>query len=75
MAQFILDVPDPVVPRVVDALCGAGHWSPDSGMTRAAFAKAEVARLVRERVVEYERHMLHVQAETAASAVTEPTVE
>jgi hypothetical protein len=55
MAQIVINIPDPSVPRVVDALCLSGHWSAELGITRAAFAKNEVARMIRERVVAIER--------------------
>ena len=63
MATITLNIPDAVIPRVVDALCAAGHWSEDLGVTRNAFAKQEVARMVRERVVAIETEQARVAAE------------
>ena len=55
MATISLTIPDAALPRVVDALCARGHWTPETPGTRGAFAKAELARWLREEVREYER--------------------
>lgn len=70
MAQITLTIPDAAITRVVDALCAGGHWSADLDITRNAFAKREVARLVRERVVMIE----DMQAKAALTPPVEPDV-
>lgn len=74
MAQLIIDVPDAVATRVVNALCTAGGWTTELGVTKQAFAKSEAARIIRERVVAVERAALRAQAEQSAAAVAEPDV-
>jgi hypothetical protein len=70
MAQITLEIPDAVLPRVIDALCIAGHWSPELGIARGMFAKQEVARMIRERVVSVEQRM----AVAAVAAPDEPDI-
>jgi hypothetical protein len=74
MASITLTIPDAVVGRVIDALCLAGGWTAELGVTKPAFAKSEAARIIRERVVAIERGALRAQAEQSAATVTEPDV-
>jgi hypothetical protein len=74
MASISLTIPDAELARVVDALCGSGHWTAESGVTKNQFAKVELARIVRERVVAYERRLLVEAAAAAAASVLEPQV-
>jgi hypothetical protein len=70
MASIILIVADDQLDRVINALCIAGGWTQDSGVTKGAFAKAFVVQNVKSIVksVEYQ------QAEqTALASVVEPT--
>jgi hypothetical protein len=75
VASITLNIPDASSARVIDALCTAGHWHSGLGVTKAVFAKAEVARLVRERVLEVERHALRSEAEGQVAALTPPPVD
>lgn len=54
MATITITYPDAMQTRVVDALCLDGGWSASLGVTKAAFAKSQVAALVRQRVYEVE---------------------
>jgi hypothetical protein len=74
MATICIDIDNAQLNRVVDALCAAGGWTAELGVTKSAFAKQEAARIIRERVVSIERHTLLQAAEQQAAAVTEPTV-
>lgn len=74
MASISLTIPDDQLDRVVDALCLAGHWSPALGVSRNAFAKQEVARLLRQRVLEVERRTIHESADAEADGLGEPDV-
>lgn len=74
MAAISVTIPDDQLTRVVEALCGAGHWSADTGLTKQQFAKAEVARLLRERVQQYEQRALLQQADVTAAGIAEPQI-
>lgn len=54
MASVTIQYPDSEQARVIEALCIDGGWTPELGVTKGAFAKQQVARLVRERVREVE---------------------
>lgn len=70
MATITITIPDAQVTRVVDALCYAGHWNVDLGIPKNAFAKDQVARIIRGYVLRSEE----LQAERAAvpPAPTDP---
>lgn len=69
MASISIDYPLAQQSRIVDALCLDGGWTAELGVTKGAFAKAQVAKMVRERVLEIER----ITARQAAIAsVAEP---
>lgn len=69
MASISIDYPLAQQQRIIDALCLDGAWTAEMGITRAAFTKAQAARIIRERVLEIER----VTARQAAMAtVVEP---
>jgi hypothetical protein len=70
MASISLEYPDAQGKRIVDALCLDGGWSADMGVTRAAFAKAQAATIIRQRVLEIERTSAR---QAAVAAVPEPT--
>jgi hypothetical protein len=74
MATISITIPDDQVNRVVNAMCEAGHWTPELGITKNNFAKAELARLLRERVLTVERQKVRADAEAALAALTEPDV-
>lgn len=74
MANISLSIPDDQLTRVVDALCWAGGWSSDLGVTRNAFAKQEAARLLRERVVAIERQQIRQAAAAQELATVEPGI-
>lgn len=75
MANIVIVIPDAQVTRVVDALCLSGKWTEDLGVSRTAFAKAEAARLLRERVLSIERQTMLSQAAATAAALSEPQID
>jgi hypothetical protein len=54
MAQIVVDVPDAVVPRVLDAFAATYAYNPGSGLTKAQFAKQRLAAYVKQVTVAYE---------------------
>lgn len=74
MATISLDIPDNAVSRVVDALCARGHWSSDLGITKNAFAKAELARFVKELTLAYETRTAQQAALTSVVVPPPPDV-
>lgn len=69
MAQISLNIPDAALPRVIEALCARGHWSPELGIPKGAFAKQALVAWLKDEVQRYE----HRQAELAAvAAVVRP---
>ena len=75
MATISITIPDAQVSRVVDALCTGGHYSDDLGVTRNTFAKQEVARLVKERVLLVEREAIDANARQQAGGLVGPDVD
>lgn len=55
MATVSIEIPDQHVTRVVDAICEMGHYDPALGLTKNQFAKAEIQRMIKERVLRHER--------------------
>lgn len=74
MATVSITIPDASLARVVDALCKSGFWSADTGLTRNEFARQEVARMIRQRVIETERQTLLADAAAAAASLGEPPI-
>lgn len=66
MAEFVLTIPNEHIARAVDALCSTGGYSgsPNDQPARREFARAEVAKFIRQTVMQAERQ----QAMTAAMA-------
>lgn len=69
MAQITLTIADAQLSRVVDAICIAGGWDPDSGVTKNAFAKAFLVNYVKSTVLSVEYRQAQ---QTALDAVVMP---
>lgn len=61
MASTTLNIPDPVLPRVLDACAAKWGYTPGGGQTKAQFFKAALGAYVKATVKQYE-------AEVAAKA-------
>lgn len=54
MATITITIPDDKTARVVNALCAAGDYNPDTDGPKAAFAKQQVIQWVRNMVLSVE---------------------
>lgn len=68
MATIVLNIPDAVLPRVVDALCAEGRRPEDSPISKGQFAKNMVIAYVREVVRTQEAMAARIVAEREATA-------
>lgn len=66
MAEITINVPDAVVPRVLDAFADEFGYDPEIDGTKAAFAKQRLASYVKQIVVNHEAETAARQAQTAA---------
>ena len=66
MAEIVLTIPNTQIARAVDALCSTGGYSgsPTDQPARREFARNEVAKFIRQTVMQAERQ----QAMAAAMA-------
>jgi hypothetical protein len=71
MATISITVPDPVVQRVLDAVAATYGYDPDTDGTKAQFARAQVAAVVKNVVVSYEAQQAGESAWTAAKSTAE----
>lgn len=55
MATMTVTVPDAALPRILDAFAAVYRWDPESGLTKAEFARRQVAEFVRRTVIENEQ--------------------
>jgi hypothetical protein len=69
MASIQLNIPDAQAQRVLDAVADRFGWTPELGVTKAAFAKQQVAEWLKRLVVEYERR---VAIDAAIASVQPP---
>jgi len=69
MAVITFTIPDPAVPRVLDAFADVYVWTTDTVMTKAEFARFQVIQFVKRTVVESEQGA--VRAAATADLVTE----
>ena len=66
--DFVIIVPTEYVTRVVDAWSIGLGWTADDPMTKGDFAKDQLLRVMRARVIEYERILARHTADEAAAA-------
>lgn len=64
MASINITIPDAIAPRVIDAVAVRYNWTPESGRTKAQFAKDVIVRWLKETVKMHE-------AQIASSAAQE----
>lgn len=70
MAQITINIPDQVLGRVVDGLCGRYSYDDrkQEGETKGQFAKRTMMEWVKSSVKKYEQQKASVQAEIDAAA-------
>ncbi len=68
MATININIPDAVLPRVLDAFATAYNYNAEKDGARAAFVKAQIARFVTEVVRANEAEVAVNSARNAASA-------
>jgi hypothetical protein len=74
MATITLTYPDDQQQRIVNALCEEGGWTPESGVTRGAFAKRMVVDYVKRVVVAQDRAAARAAALAAVPLPADPDV-
>lgn len=73
MAQLIITIPDTQVERVLVALADRRGWSPEMLLTRAEYARRQVAQYIRDQVVASEGIDARKVAEQTATDEVTPT--
>jgi len=72
MASITITIPDAVMPRVIDGLCGQGNYQAVvDGETKGQFAKRYVLEWIRREVVGWESRVAQDVARESAVAQTE----
>lgn len=77
MATIQIQIPDAVMPRVIDALTAQGEdgpWTAESGLTRGQWARREVIRYVRRVVIDHESRLARDAAGEVAAAQAEADI-
>jgi len=69
--QLIINVPDTVATRVVNALAYTWGYDPAGGQTKAQFVKAHLIAWLKEQAVAAEARAAGLKVETAALAQAE----
>ena len=70
MASIQIDIPDAQANRVLDAFATRYGWTDQLGVTKAEFAKAQVAKMIRETVKQEEVRQAQLAAGNAVSDTT-----
>jgi hypothetical protein len=68
MANITIVIPDAQVQRALEAFANVYGWTPELGVTKAAFAKAQVAEFVKSTTLSYER-------QKAAAALVDTAID
>jgi len=71
MANITITIPDSVVTRVLDAVAVRYEWAPESGLTKAQFAKSVIVKWLKETVKMHEGNL----ASNAAQATSNQQVD
>ena len=71
-----IDVPDTLITRVVDALCGLNGFDTDpDGLTKAQFAKRELVEYARSQVVLFESNNVRLAQKDITAADCEALMD
>jgi len=73
-ADIIIDIPDPLVSRVVDGICGTYDYdvAKQNGETKAQFSQRMVKKIIRQTVIAYESTAVKQTArQNADTAITQ----
>lgn len=73
MAQIVITIPDEQVERVLVAFADRRGWSPSTLLTRAEYARRQVAQYIRDQVVHSEGVDARNLAEQTATNEVTPT--
>lgn len=73
MAQLTLNIPDAMMPRVIDALAARGHWTDMTGTPKPAYAKQVLADWLKEETMRYERR--EAERKALEAVVDQPPVD
>jgi hypothetical protein len=74
MAQIVLNIPDAVVGRVLDAVAATQGYVEGGSQTKAQFARAHVAGYVKEMVISYEASQAAREAANATRTLAEQEI-
>jgi len=74
MATVSITIPDAVVDRVLAAVCSQLHYIPDIHGTRVQFAKAQLAKWIKDIVKAYESAAAASAAGQAAAQSVEEQI-
>jgi hypothetical protein len=75
MANITITVPDDQVNRILDGIAGAYRYNPATHGTKAQFARAVIARFVKETVKGYEAQTAGETARAAAETSADTTLD
>lgn len=74
MAQITITIPDPVAQRVLDAMAVRYGWTPESGFTKAQFAKKVLTDLLKESVRMHEGNLAAQEATNITNAAVDADI-
>lgn len=66
MADLTITVPDPIVPRLLDAIAAKHGYDPAGGQTKAKFAEKQVKLWLRDQLETYEAGLAQERARQEA---------
>jgi hypothetical protein len=75
VAQISITVPDGVLPRVRDAFAAVYGWTAELGITKAEFARRQIARYAKDVVRDYEASQAAETARQVARDAAETEVD
>lgn len=66
MADLTVTIPDPIVPRLLDAIAAKNGYQAGSGQTKAQFAQKQVKLWLRDQLETYEAGLAQERARQEA---------